>query len=244
MGKLENYVSWLEMIAKDDSHGYDQKERQGVDYDCSSFVANGLHQAGFSVAPTSYTGNLYEQLLRNGFTLVSSVDDRKRGDIFLTPYQHVVTCVDAKNIVHASINEKGTTTGGKKGDQTGKEICVTKFYIPSYGWRYHFRLTMPDEYNYASIDEIALMVIAGKFGTGNTRKKNIESLGYDYNKVQKRVNELLKNNKKVTTGKTSRDVAVEVIRGKWGNGKAREEALTKAGYNAKEVQMYVNMLCK
>ena len=244
MSKLENFVAWLEMIAKDDSHGYDQKERQGVDYDCASFVANGLHQAGFSVAPTSYTGNLYAQLLRNGFTLVQNVNDRKRGDIFLTPYQHVVTCVDEKNIVHASINEKGTTTGGKKGDQTGKEICVTKFFIPTYGWTYHFRLTMPNEYNYTSIDEIALMVIAGKFGTGKTRQKNIESLGYDYNKVQKRVNEMLKNNKKVNTGKSSRDVAVEVIRGKWGNGKAREDALTKAGYNAKEVQMYVNMLCK
>ena len=91
---------------------------------------------------------------------------------------------------------------------------------------------------------VPLMVIAGKFGTGATRKKNIESLGYDYNAVQKKVNELLKQKNKVTTGKTSRDVAVEVIRGKWGNGKAREKALTDAGYNAKEVQMYVNMLCK
>lgn len=244
MSKLENYVAWLEQIAKDDSHGYDQKERQGVDYDCSSFVANGLFQAGFSVSPTSYTGNLYAQLLRNGFQQVHDVNDRRRGDIFLTPYQHVVTCTDAKNIVHASINEKGTTTGGKKGDQTGKEICVTKFYIPSYGWTYHLRLNVPNEYNYTSIDEIALMVIAGKFGTGNTRKKNIESLGYDYNKVQKRVNDLLKNKKATPSGKTARDVAVEVIRGKWGNGKAREDALTKAGYNYKEVQMYVNMLTK
>lgn len=244
MSKIENYVKWLEMIAKDDSHGYDQKERQGVDYDCSSFVANGLHQAGFSVAPTSYTGNLYAQLLRNGFQLIHDVNDRKRGDIFLTPYQHVVTCVDSKNIVHASINEKGTVTGGKKGDQTGKEICVTKFYIPDYGWTYHFRYTVPNEYNYTSVDEIALMVIAGKFGTGATRKKNIESLGYNYDKVQKRVNELLKNKKVVPTGKTSRDVAVEVIRGKWGNGAARTKALKDAGYNPTEVQMYVNMLLK
>ena len=242
MSKLENFVKWLEMIAKDDSHGYDQKNRQGVDYDCSSFVANGLHQAGFSVAPTSYTGNLYAQLLRNGFTLVND-GTRKRGDIFLTPYQHVVTCVDDKNIVHASINEKGTVTGGKKGDQTGKEICITKFFTPSYGWTYHFRLNVQNEYNYTSVEELALMVIAGKFGTGATRKKNIESLGYDYSAVQKKVNELLKKKNKVTTGKTSRDVAVEVIRGKWGNGKVREKALADAGYNAKEVQMYVNMLC-
>ena len=48
-------------------------------------------------------------------------------------------CVDAKNIVHASINEKGKTTGGKTGDQTGKEICTRSFYTYKGGWDYHFR---------------------------------------------------------------------------------------------------------
>ena len=81
-------------------------------------------------------------------------------------------------------------------------------------------------------------------GSGERTKKNIESLGYNYEKVQKRVNELLKNKKAVPTGKTSRDVAVEVIRGKWGNGAARTKALKDAGYNPTEVQMYVNMLLK
>lgn len=32
------------------------------------------------------------------------------------------------NIVHASINELGKITGGKPGDQTGKEICVRGYY--------------------------------------------------------------------------------------------------------------------
>ena len=31
-------------------------------------------------------------------------------------------------LVHASINENGKTTGGKSGDQTGKEICVRSYY--------------------------------------------------------------------------------------------------------------------
>lgn len=241
MSKLENYVSWLEQIAKDDSHGYDQKKRNGVDYDCSSFVANGLYIAGFTVSPTSYTGNLYAQLLRNGFQLINDVNDRKRGDIFLTPYKHVVTCVDSNRIVHASINEKGTTTGGKPGDQTGKEICVRDFYIPSYGWKYHFRLNYPDDSVYTTIDEVAYAVIAGKFGNGKDRQKNVEAIGYDYNQVQKRVNAILKKNP-TNTGKTPRDIAVEVIQGKWGNGKKRQQALEKAGYNYKMVQDYVNLL--
>lgn len=35
-------------------------------------------------------------------------------------------------------------------------------------------------------------IVAGKYGNGNTRRKKIEALGYDYEKVQKKVNEYLK----------------------------------------------------
>lgn len=43
-----------------------------------------------------------------------------------------------------------------------------------------------------SVDEVAKEVIAGKWGNGADRKKNLEAAGYDYNAVQKRVNQLLK----------------------------------------------------
>lgn len=42
-----------------------------------------------------------------------------------------------------------------------------------------------------SVDTVAREVIAGKFGNGAERKKNIEKAGYNYNEVQKRVNQLL-----------------------------------------------------
>lgn len=35
-------------------------------------------------------------------------------------------------------------------------------------------------------------IVAGKYGNGDTRRKKIEALGYDYEKVQKKVNEYLK----------------------------------------------------
>lgn len=38
---------------------------------------------------------------------------------------------------------------------------------------------------------LALEVIAGKYGIGEERKKALEKEGYDYNKVQKCVNDLL-----------------------------------------------------
>ena len=43
-----------------------------------------------------------------------------------------------------------------------------------------------------SIETIAKEVIAGKWGNGNTRKKKLEAAGYDYSKVQAKVNQLLK----------------------------------------------------
>ena len=42
-----------------------------------------------------------------------------------------------------------------------------------------------------SIDEIAREVIQGKWGNGAERKKKLTAAGYDYNAVQKKVNEIL-----------------------------------------------------
>ena len=38
---------------------------------------------------------------------------------------------------------------------------------------------------------IALEVIAGKWGAGEERKKTLEKAGYNYNKIQKCVNDLI-----------------------------------------------------
>ena len=42
-----------------------------------------------------------------------------------------------------------------------------------------------------SIDEVAREVIRGKWGNNPERKRRLESAGYDYNAVQKRVNQLM-----------------------------------------------------
>ncbi len=42
-----------------------------------------------------------------------------------------------------------------------------------------------------NVDTIAKEVIDGKWGNGDARKKKLEAAGYDYNSVQKKVNELL-----------------------------------------------------
>ena len=41
------------------------------------------------------------------------------------------------------------------------------------------------------INAVAHEVIIGKWGNGTDRKNRLTKAGYDYNKVQKRVNEIL-----------------------------------------------------
>lgn len=50
-----------------------------------------------------------------------------------------------------------------------------------------------------SVTEIAKEVIAGKWGNGDARKKNLTAAGYDYNEVQAEVNRLLGSTKPKTT---------------------------------------------
>ena len=42
-----------------------------------------------------------------------------------------------------------------------------------------------------SVDEVAREVIQGKWGNGAERKKRLTNAGYDYNEVQKKVNQII-----------------------------------------------------
>jgi N-acetylmuramoyl-L-alanine amidase len=94
-----------------------------------------------------------------------------------------------------------------------------------------------------SVEDIAKEVIAGKWGNGNERKNKLEKAGYNYNKVQEKVDELL-GKKTVKAKKSVTVIAKEVIQGKWGNGAERKKRLTEAGYNYAEAQKKVNQLLK
>ena len=50
-----------------------------------------------------------------------------------------------------------------------------------------------------TVDQLAQEVLAGKWGPGSTRKKKLEAAGYNYYAVQKRVNEILAEQKKKKT---------------------------------------------
>lgn len=93
-----------------------------------------------------------------------------------------------------------------------------------------------------SITQVAKEVLAGQWGNGDARKNALQAAGYDYAAVQAKVNEL-SSGKAPTPTKSVEDVAKEVIAGKWGNGDARKNALSAAGYDYSAVQAKVNQLC-
>lgn len=67
-----------------------------------------------------------------------------------------------------------------------------------------------------SVDQLAQEVLAGKWGTGSTRKKNLEAAGYDYYAVQKRVNEILNSKKKTITYTVKKGDTLSAIAKRYG----------------------------
>jgi cell wall-associated NlpC family hydrolase len=133
MSKIENAVKYAIKIANDNSYGYDQIHRWGNhDFDCSGLVITACEKSGIPLKSkgATYTGNIKSVALKNGFSDVTSKVNfktgagLKRGDILLSPGHHVAFYCGNNKMVDARINEKGKTTGGKTGDQTGREIMV------------------------------------------------------------------------------------------------------------------------
>lgn len=89
------------------------------------------------------------------------------------------------------------------------------------------------------VSTVAKEVLQGLWGNGDDRKKRLQNAGYDYNAVQNAVNQLC--------GGSSVDidaVARRVIRGDFGNGKARHETLVQmyGTAMANKIQNRVNQL--
>lgn len=91
----------------------------------------------------------------------------------------------AVRIGHASIDENGHITGGKVGDQTGKEICIRTWY--NKGWDYYIECT-DDE-------------LAEKAATIMEQVCSDKNFGYDQNQRLTGYNAIVKNGKKVKGAK-------------------------------------------
>lgn len=160
MTKTEKAILQMEAWAKDNSHGYDQAYRWGEkgDYDCSSAVITAWELAGIPVKSrgATYTGNMYQVFLACGFKDVTKAVNLatgaglKRGDVLLNHTHHTAMYCGNGKEVEASINEKGTATGGRPGDQTGREFLIQLYR--NYPWnavlRYSKEIIFEKEKNY------------------------------------------------------------------------------------------------
>lgn len=200
MNKTETAVEWMVRTANNNRHGYDQKYRWGEhgDYDCSSAVITAWESAGVPVKTTgaTYTGNMYSAFKKCGFVDVTNSVNRnnglglRRGDVLLTRRKHTAMYIGNNHIVHASINENGTATGGCPGDQTGKEFCIRTYY--NYPWEYVLRYqetNVTESKN--SNEKIAREVIRGLWGNGSDRIRRLRNAGYNPAEIQKIVNKIM-----------------------------------------------------
>ena len=141
---IEKATRWMEDLANDNSHGYDQAYRWGErgDFDCSSAIITAWETAAGvpvkSKGKATYTGNMYNAFINNGFIDVTNSVNRatgaglQRGDVLLNIVHHVAMYCGNGKEVEASINERGGATGGQPGDQTGREILIRAYR--NYPW--------------------------------------------------------------------------------------------------------------
>ena len=132
MSKVESAVSWAEQIAQDNTKGYSNSDRNGPNnYDCSGFVNNAWQQAGVPVRTkgASYTGDMIKAYLACGFQNVTSLVNLNscaglcRGDVLWSSDHAALYCGGCR-IVHA----RGNDGHPESGDQSGREICIDKYY--------------------------------------------------------------------------------------------------------------------
>lgn len=131
---VEAACKWAIGIANDDSHGYDQANRYGPDYDCSSLVCTAFKTAGFDV-PVTTTFNMKGAFESVGFKWydryaaeLSSYSKLKRGDILLNIEAHTELYIGGGQNVGAHIDENGGIKYGQSGDQTGNEISCGAYW--------------------------------------------------------------------------------------------------------------------
>ena len=185
----EKAIQWMEKAANDSSHGYDQAYRWGEkgDYDCSSAVITAWQNAGVPVKTkgATYTGNMYNVFLACGFkdvtksVNISNGSGLVRGDVLLNHSKHVAMYCGNGKEVEASINEKGTATGGKPGDQTGKEFLIRSYR--NYPWNVVLRYSGSGASSGGSSSSTTTKTYLQKGDSGNdvkTMQKMLIAIGY------------------------------------------------------------------
>lgn len=227
-----------------DIYGHKYTIKSG-DRDCSSAVISAFEAAGISCGGATYTGNMRKCMISTGnFKWRPMSFVAQMGDVYLNEACHTAMCLSAEPdvLMEFSINEKGTATGGKQGDQ--KQVGD---YDEKYG-RGESHLRMYYNYPWGGIlecvnDEVAFEIEYEVEKVGSKSKVTSEKI------IEKDIkpvvgNTTIANDKREVTP----DVVIDVFQGKFGKGAVdgteRFTKLSKAGYNPVEVQNKVNWVYK
>lgn len=89
-----------------------------------------------------------------------------------------------------------------------------------------------------SVEEVANEVLSGLWGNGTARKDALTVAGYDYEEVQKKVNEIVESQHK----EKILHAACRTILGEYGTGVGRRIKIESLGLSYEEVQNLVNMI--
>lgn len=259
-------------ICNDDSHGYSQSRRWSPDYDCSSLMFHCADIAGYGVDmhDPRYTGSMIPKFTACGFTKMAF--DRSKlapGDVLLShnsSRKHTELYIGDGKTAGAHIAETGGIDG-KAGDQTGNEISVAPL-----SWTPQWILRPPDsgaeakaqgakgaKYTAAMATKVRTRrsVYSGKVVGRLAKGETVHLAGVRKNRKGNTWGRITSGklkgryvavqfdgkNRLVKSGAKSVDeIAREVIRGDWGNGAARRDALEKKGYDYDAVQARVDEL--
>lgn len=214
------------------------------DRDCSSAVISAFEAAGISCGGATYTGNMRKCMTGTGnFKWRPMSFIAQAGDVYLNEACHTAMCLSAEPdvLMQFSINEKGTATGGKQGDQ--KQVGE---YDEKYG-RGESHLKMYYSYPWNGILECINNEIAFDIEY-EVDSSGVKKIVTEEKIVEKPQSQQENKTVTVTFKKVTPSIVYQVYQGKYGkgavDGSERFTKLTKAGYNAVEVQEKVNWVYK
>lgn len=124
--------------------GYDQSNRWDLtpngETDCSALCGSIIKKAGYPIVLTGtfYTGNFAQRAKAAGFAVIRfvSLKQIKTGDFLVTPGHHVEFVYNVNTFFSARFDERGKASGGKSGNQNGRETGFVPANVRTGGWTY------------------------------------------------------------------------------------------------------------
>ena len=192
----KNNINMIEQVKKSEKNNVDVHISIHCDWYKASSGSFGLYCKGSSKGKKLATClNTYVKQI----TGIKSKGVIARTDLYELNKTSMPACVFECGSIKADKKEWDTA---QEADEYGKALCMglCKYYGKTFIEK---KATTTTEKTTAttqkattttkkSVTTIAKEVIAGKWGNGSERKKKLTAAGYDYNAVQKKVNELLK----------------------------------------------------